>query len=104
MESGREEQIKARAYEIWEQEGRPTGREHLHWEQARRELNDLTEEEALPPPDGPGENVEISAADANDNFSAAVPELASDIGGAGAGGAETMMPVKRPRKPGTRRK
>jgi len=30
--------IRQRAYEIWEEEGRPGGREHLHWEQAMREL------------------------------------------------------------------
>jgi hypothetical protein len=30
--------IRQRAYEIWEGEGRPEGREHLHWEQALREL------------------------------------------------------------------
>ena len=30
--------IRQRAYEIWDAEGRPEGREHLHWEQAMREL------------------------------------------------------------------
>lgn len=37
MTPGRE-QIEARAYEIWEREGRPAGREGEHWEQALREL------------------------------------------------------------------
>jgi hypothetical protein len=30
--------IRERAYAIWEQTGRPEGRERQHWEQAAREL------------------------------------------------------------------
>jgi hypothetical protein len=30
--------IRARAHEIWEHEGRPTGRAEMHWEQAKREI------------------------------------------------------------------
>lgn len=30
--------IEKRAYEIWEAEGRPTGRAEAHWEAAEREL------------------------------------------------------------------
>lgn len=33
----RERRVRDRAYEIWEQEGRPSGREREHWEQAERE-------------------------------------------------------------------
>ena len=33
----RERRVRDRAYEIWEQEGRPSGRERDHWEQAERE-------------------------------------------------------------------
>ncbi len=33
----RERRIQDRAYEIWEQEGRPSGREREHWERAERE-------------------------------------------------------------------
>ncbi|WAP68690.1 DUF2934 domain-containing protein [Jiella pelagia] len=29
-------EIRALAYQIWEQEGRPSGREHEHWAQANR--------------------------------------------------------------------
>jgi hypothetical protein len=32
------ERIAARAYSIWEEEGRPHGRDRLHWERAEREL------------------------------------------------------------------
>lgn len=28
--------VKALAYEIWEREGRPSGREHEHWAEANR--------------------------------------------------------------------
>jgi hypothetical protein len=34
----KEERIRLRAYEIWIQLGQPEGREHEHWEQARREI------------------------------------------------------------------
>ena len=39
-----EERIHRRAYEIWEREGRPHGRDSEHWQRAREEI--LT---ALPP-------------------------------------------------------
>ena len=29
---------QARAYELWENEGRPHGREQDHWQQAEREI------------------------------------------------------------------
>lgn len=32
-----EEDLRRRAYSIWEREGRPEGRHGDHWEQARRE-------------------------------------------------------------------
>ena len=34
----REQKIRERAYEIWDREGRPLGREIEHWAQAEREL------------------------------------------------------------------
>jgi hypothetical protein len=33
-----EQRIQQRAYELWENEGRPAGREHAHWQQAEREI------------------------------------------------------------------
>lgn len=39
-----QEQIRRRAYEIWQREGCPEGREREHWEQAVRETG-ATEEE-----------------------------------------------------------
>lgn len=35
-----EEKIRRRAYELWEREGRPEGKEREHWERARLELAD----------------------------------------------------------------
>lgn len=37
--TGRQERIRARAYEIWEREGRPEGREDEHWRQAAAEVD-----------------------------------------------------------------
>jgi hypothetical protein len=33
-----QERIRRRAYELWENEGRPQGREQAHWLQAEREV------------------------------------------------------------------
>jgi hypothetical protein len=38
MSSNLAEQIRKRAYEIWEGEGRPHGRHTLHWFQAETEF------------------------------------------------------------------
>jgi len=35
----REEQIRARAHSIWEQEGQPESRSSEHWERAEREID-----------------------------------------------------------------
>jgi hypothetical protein len=37
MSDDREQRVKQRAYELWEQSGRPSGRHDDHWDQARRE-------------------------------------------------------------------
>jgi hypothetical protein len=34
----RVERIRRRAYELWEQEGRPKGREREHWQEAERQI------------------------------------------------------------------
>ena len=38
MANETEQAVKARAYELWEQEGRPEGRHAYHWAQAEQEL------------------------------------------------------------------
>jgi hypothetical protein len=40
MKAASQEQIERRAYEIWEQQGRPHGLDKEHWEQAERDLLD----------------------------------------------------------------
>jgi hypothetical protein len=37
------EQIRARAYQIWESEGRPHGRAEIHWLQAESEVRTTSE-------------------------------------------------------------
>jgi len=39
MQAANDQQIRERAYQIWEDEGHPDGREHEHWQQAQRELD-----------------------------------------------------------------
>jgi hypothetical protein len=41
MTETRQEWINKRAYAIWEEEGRPAGRDSIHWDQARREREAL---------------------------------------------------------------
>ena len=41
MTETREDWIKRRAYSLWEEEGHPTGRDSIHWEQARKEREAL---------------------------------------------------------------
>lgn len=36
--SDRETRVRERAHHLWEQEGRPSGREAEHWHQASREI------------------------------------------------------------------
>lgn len=43
----RHERIKQRAYEIWEQQGRPEGKEHEHWQQAADEFNSSSVEDPM---------------------------------------------------------
>lgn len=38
MSDDREEQLRSRAYQIWQSEGEPSGREEEHWQEAARQL------------------------------------------------------------------
>ncbi|MFD1330732.1 DUF2934 domain-containing protein [Methylopila musalis] len=44
----RTQDIRDRAYQIWIEEGQPTGREREHWEQASRDLDVAGEPEREP--------------------------------------------------------
>ncbi|MBA1143072.1 DUF2934 domain-containing protein [Mesorhizobium neociceri] len=53
----KEERIKQRAYEIWEREGHPAGRDQEHWDQAVQEIEAEGPEAkrtAVPPESGGG--------------------------------------------------
>ena len=41
----RNEKIRKRAHEIWEEEGRPEGREYSHWLRARADIQAEDDEE-----------------------------------------------------------
>jgi hypothetical protein len=58
MEAELEKRIAARAYEIWDSEGRPAGREREHWEQALREIQagQAPEQAYFDPPEDRTEN------------------------------------------------
>ncbi len=51
VELERARAVSERAYAIWEQEGRPEGRDQQHWLQAERERDDFGT--ALPPGQAP---------------------------------------------------
>ena len=68
MDPTKEEQIRIRAYQIWEAEGRPEGRHDHHWSQAQTEggstapshpgmMGDGTEEQNLDQPGQPGARI-----------------------------------------------
>ncbi len=44
MASDLDKRVQQRAYEIWESEGRPEGRQQEHWQQARTELSEAQSE------------------------------------------------------------
>ena len=46
------QQIRERAYELWEREGRPHGRHMDHWTQAEREVEDRSGAEGPGRPGG----------------------------------------------------
>ncbi|MGK9171026.1 DUF2934 domain-containing protein [Inquilinus limosus] len=54
MDTSLEDRIRARAHEIWESEGRPSGRDREHWERALREVQagETSESADIAPPEG----------------------------------------------------
>ena len=57
----KEQRIRARAYEIWLEEGRPDGRENDHWRRAEAQISTEDAEQAdkglQPPLAGPYDNI-----------------------------------------------
>jgi hypothetical protein len=62
-EQSREERIRARAHQIWEEEGRPEGRSDAHWERATIEvgLQDNQSDRLKPAETTPTEPVDMVA-------------------------------------------
>ena len=57
------ERIAQRAYSLWEQEGRPHGRDLDHWLSAQAEIDggSRTDETDAPPPPAPGRRAKNAA-------------------------------------------
>lgn len=68
--SDRDEQLRQRAYGIWQAEGEPHGRDREHWEKAERELTEVAEQDppetiaaepvTATPPAAPGNKAETA--------------------------------------------
>lgn len=68
--SDRHERIKQRAYELWESQGRPDGKEQEHWEQASQELQfeEFDDADDLSQiPDAGDENLSVLGSDPDGN-------------------------------------
>ncbi len=50
MDHDLEHRIRERAYEIWQEEGRPEGREAQHWQQAAAEFAEARQESSVAAP------------------------------------------------------
>ena len=108
--SPRDKEIARRAYAIWEQEGRPEGRERDHWSQAERELgapgddgSDQTEhyaQEELPEPGAPDPDSTLSEAWAQPGEGVPDPTPAADEQPIAAGpDLEEEAPKSKAKKP-----
>ncbi len=66
MDQDREERIRARAYEIWEREGRQEGSHEAHWQQAENELREEDGGEQEPGGDDPATRTDAASGLASD--------------------------------------
>ncbi|TMD94022.1 MAG: DUF2934 domain-containing protein [Chloroflexi bacterium] len=96
MNTAIEERIRTRAYEIWEAEGRPLGREVEHWLQAAQELAHAARRRRDPGEADPGE------ADPGDGDRDSHPQPRTEGGGAAVLTAEPVS-RGRGREPARRR-
>lgn len=67
-----EERVRARAYEIWEEEGRPHGRDNEHWQRAAHEVRGQSTE--------PLDTSDVPTAPGIDDLGASVPPGLDDLG------------------------
>jgi hypothetical protein len=77
------ERIKQRAYELWQQEGQPEGKQQEHWDQAVREISGNPDQGN---PDQSGAQLD-SGAD-GDTASGNLTEAADALRGVSTGSAE----------------
>jgi Protein of unknown function (DUF2934) len=77
MDPDRQERISRRAYELWEQEGRPEGRSEEFWARAQAEI------------EGPGTGTAPTDAGPGDEAAPGTPGAGEDVDGKikGIGGA-----------------
>jgi hypothetical protein len=77
------ERIRQRAYELWQQEGQPEGKQQEHWDRAVREISGNTDQGG---PDQSGAQLD-SGAD-GDTASGNLTEAADALRGVSTGSAE----------------
>ena len=70
--------IRERAYERWASEGRPAGREMIHWLEAEREI---AEEQEGEPPSVAGSTPETAHGEGDMDLRGAVVEASSSVNG-----------------------
>lgn len=85
MEREIEDRVRERAFELWETEGRPEGRDVEHWLDAERELG----EEAINGPMGMEDDEPVETAPEPDKELRALAETSGDAEG---GDARTIRP------------
>lgn len=84
MDDDRETQIRERAYQIWQAEGEPLGREKAHWDQASGEIGGSAEADGEIATSAPAEAGTSAAAAAEPSTSAQAGPNASADGAAEA--------------------
>jgi len=101
MSTEREEQIRTRAYEIWEREGRPEGRHEANWTEAERAFSEAGRESGAGAAIEPGPS-EQSRAEAHPSVDQLTPERAAGLAGSQAefgstrAGAEPEAETRKP--------
>lgn len=109
MTEDREQQIRQRAYRIWQDEGEPEGREQDHWSRAQAELGDAPAggDDELIPGSGDdlpfGEPEDTGVADASlgahaSDSDATVGSETPDTSGIAAAGGVPIAPAPQGRK------
>lgn len=101
MDGDRDGRVRERAYALWEQEGRPEGRDLDHWHQACQEIDPGDDQEtgSLPPPSSPQRASQDSASGPKrspESRKGAEPEAAGSVGILQAADAEEAVSTGSP--------